>query len=789
MQTDARMLLARPAHAAQLREALDEKGYVYLGAYFGSGKTVLIHQMLAQTKQTNAYFCCADANFDPELPNIPAGTSLVIVENLEALTAPEKRAALHRRLQNLPEQTKVLLTGRSSLPSWLKTDYAMGRMTLLGQRFMAFTPEESMRYIRQRGLQPTQGMMTFVQQTNYGWAMAMSLGMSRIAASGQPPEKVLEQIWRDVFDCFDHVLFDTYDAEIQSFLLHMGGFVAFTPAMAAAVTGKDTASATLLRLLDLGSYMIPDGAGGYTVQEFMHNYLLDLQRRRCSREFIAEQFNRAGDFWAAQGELLKALDAYRMSENWDAMVRLMLDDARHKAASGHYADLRPYYELLPQETVRAHPQLMSALCMSYSLRCQVEESERWFQALQDYAGDKSHPDTDLARDELFYLRMTLPHRGSRQVAGLFVEGAKRLLCGELYTRSMSVAGNGPSLLNGGKDFCVWVPHAQNLYRYLRKPVETVLGESGAGLGNIALGETLYETALNEDFSQAISLLTAGIAEADARGDWEIRYAGVGVLARVFAAQGEMPRAQELLQGFQRQLGDEPLKRLRSNLRAQEVRMGLRRGDIGMAQQWFRAEAPDEAAGFSILDRYAYMTKLRIDLAENKAAEFNYLANRMLTYYRTYERPYGQAECLLLMAIFHYRRRESGWKARLQEALALGETYCLVRLVADEGVAVTPLLEHLPKQKRYNEVIQAAACTQARLYPAYLAPQQPEKQELTETERAVFRLLAAGKKNEEIATVLNITVRTVKFHTGNLYRKLNVTGRADAIRRAAELGLK
>ena len=54
---------------------------------------------------------------------------------------------------------------------------------------------------------------------------------------------------------------------------------------------------------------------------------------------------------------------------------------------------------------------------------------------------------------------------------------------------------------------------------------------------------------------------------------------------------------------------------------------------------------------------------------------------------------------------------------------------------------------------------------------------------------MFRLLAAGKKNEEIATVLNITVRTVKFHTGNLYRKLNVTGRADAIRRAAELGLK
>ena len=48
--------------------------------------------------------------------------------------------------------------------------------------------------------------------------------------------------------------------------------------------------------------------------------------------------------------------------------------------------------------------------------------------------------------------------------------------------------------------------------------------------------------------------------------------------------------------------------------------------------------------------------------------------------------------------------------------------------------------------------------------------------------------AVGKKNEEIAAVLHITVRTVKFHTGNLYRKLNVSGRMEAIRRATELGI-
>ena len=56
------------------------------------------------------------------------------------------------------------------------------------------------------------------------------------------------------------------------------------------------------------------------------------------------------------------------------------------------------------------------------------------------------------------------------------------------------------------------------------------------------------------------------------------------------------------------------------------------------------------------------------------------------------------------------------------------------------------------------------------------------------EHEVFRLMAVGKKNEEIAAVLHITVRTVKFHTGNLYRKLNVSGRMEAIRRATELGI-
>lgn len=52
--------------------------------------------------------------------------------------------------------------------------------------------------------------------------------------------------------------------------------------------------------------------------------------------------------------------------------------------------------------------------------------------------------------------------------------------------------------------------------------------------------------------------------------------------------------------------------------------------------------------------------------------------------------------------------------------------------------------------------------------------------LTSREREVFEHLRAGKVNKEIAAGTNLSVRTVKFHLSNIYRKLRVPGREEAI---------
>ena len=52
--------------------------------------------------------------------------------------------------------------------------------------------------------------------------------------------------------------------------------------------------------------------------------------------------------------------------------------------------------------------------------------------------------------------------------------------------------------------------------------------------------------------------------------------------------------------------------------------------------------------------------------------------------------------------------------------------------------------------------------------------------LTEREHEVLHLMAQGKENSEIADELVITERTVKFHVGNIYAKLDVTSRTAAV---------
>jgi DNA-binding NarL/FixJ family response regulator len=60
--------------------------------------------------------------------------------------------------------------------------------------------------------------------------------------------------------------------------------------------------------------------------------------------------------------------------------------------------------------------------------------------------------------------------------------------------------------------------------------------------------------------------------------------------------------------------------------------------------------------------------------------------------------------------------------------------------------------------------------------------------LTRRETEVVRLVAVGRTNREIARELFLSPRTVDMHVQNILLKLDCRSRADATRRATELGL-
>ena len=87
---------------------------------------------------------------------------------------------------------------------------------------------------------------------------------------------------------------------------------------------------------------------------------------------------------------------------------------------------------------------------------------------------------------------------------------------------------------------------------------------------------------------------------------------------------------------------------------------------------------------------------------------------------------------------------------------------------------------------------AAIHANAVMWQSLAGPAQPSHQglarHLTDREVECLRWAAAGKNAGDIAAILGVTQRTVKFHTENAARKLGATGRAHAVVKALVAGI-
>jgi NarL family two-component system response regulator LiaR len=68
------------------------------------------------------------------------------------------------------------------------------------------------------------------------------------------------------------------------------------------------------------------------------------------------------------------------------------------------------------------------------------------------------------------------------------------------------------------------------------------------------------------------------------------------------------------------------------------------------------------------------------------------------------------------------------------------------------------------------------------------PEQQKNELLSEREREMLKLLSTGMSNKEIANTLCLSIRTVKAHMSNIFTKMHVASRSEALIEAMKLGL-
>lgn len=125
---------------------------------------------------------------------------------------------------------------------------------------------------------------------------------------------------------------------------------------------------------------------------------------------------------------------------------------------------------------------------------------------------------------------------------------------------------------------------------------------------------------------------------------------------------------------------------------------------------------------------------------------------------------------------------------LRQALELARPDGYIRVFADEPEPMGHLLSQLAEQGAHVSYIQTLLA--AREHAARLRTRRPSThyEELSRREMEVLRLLAVKLTNPQIADQLFIGAATVKTHTLNIYRKLQVRNRTEAIIRARQLRL-
>ena len=762
----------------------------------------------------------------------PGAHFILVLDDYHVIETPAIHQHLSFLLDHLPPHMHLVISSRADPPLPLARLRARDQLLELHEVDLRFTTAETALFLNETMSLPlTPEHIAALETRTEGWIAGLQL--AALSLRGHEDLSGFVQAFtgshRFVFDYLTDEVLARQTETIQNFLLQTSILERLNASLCNALTVRADSQSILeeLERNNLFLLALDDERCWYRY----HHLFADVLRHRLTRKSptISDELNlRASAWFENEGLITESVNHALAARNWERAAPLMEMAGEALRKGGGVATLTNWIQALPDSVRRAHP----ALCLAYAralfdvarfanAEVFILEAEQW---LEDHA-QVQDAEIDSLRGKVLALRaqfastrgefpqaIELSHRAEQLLAhddvawrswvALNLAGAFRFTsrwaeaneayreaatlsesAGDYVNALMALSSRGEVLQAEGRLHQAVKQYGQVLdlartWRFEEAPV--------TGYALVALGRVFTEW---NNLEAALRHTQAGLKRGEQGGLMDVLLRAYLALARIRQAQNDADGALAALDAadaITEVMGVVEAKVWINALRTQSWLVRGEREDIDAAIDWashFQGSIND-AVYPGVPHALAHVSLVQQE--PDKALSF---LDHALQSAQAVGRQGNAVQLLALKAVVQHAQGEPEHAlATLGQALELGEPEGYVRAFADEGAPMARLLRRMltrsPASQYVGRLLEALG-ESVKIEPSIASklidPLSPRELE-------VLHLIVDGATNQEIAHELVLTVNTVKRHISNIFRKLEVRNRAQAIARARQLNL-
>ncbi len=726
---------------------------------------------------------------------------------------------------------------------------SLGYLLEINMQDLCFSSEEASDLLRQEiGTEPTASQIQRMISETQGWAAGLILASQTWHKDGlreEKPERAASRLRHEYASYFHEEVIEGLPQELRDFLVDTSVLEELTPSACAAVIGQNEARKYLDEAFERGLFLIEIDReeGEYRhyklFREMVRGRLVKLAPARA-----AELNRRASRYYSEIGDYHRALEHAEQSADQEFLASQMEALAEQMIYAGLLQRLDELASQLPWQVVEDKPHILLAMSWRRSRRLAFSSAERLIEAaekaieerietgeLDDYAARQLNFHVrhrkvmlDAARDNMVaveeecgplladlgddhpYLSCTLLAQllSARRELYHFhdmlrLEGELRKALARPGSAFASIAlksSVAPTLVAQGKTETAkqFLHEAQEIARQRENEVPGL-----GALPALPMAEILYECDELEEAAQLVDRYMPSIRQW---GFVDQVASGYLVRARLAAAEGDFASALSGLKEAHLVAIECGLDRLRAMVVSEQVRTLIKIGHLEQAEELFHScdlvseGEPVPTLNPTRLNEWLAIAWLRIEMHRFRLVRSRKVAKRWLEFVRRRGAVRSALHFELLLAeIAVLAGNRSEARRSVRSAVELAEPGGWLRPFLDEGDAIGSLIvEAYGSGPILDNPVDKFA---ARLVKSLKGNPQMEDEEdenygpcggLSLREIEILTQVSGGLRNREIGDRLGLTEGTVKWYMQQIYDKLGVRRRPQAVLRARQLGI-